>query len=70
MFVEDSDDTDNELPQIEVAKVKGPGPVVAAGADTTPGPDAHPVHSDSHKCKCAEEDKDKVFFFLSILFCF
>ena len=70
MFVEDTDDTDNKLPHTEVAEVKGPGPVVPAGAATAPDPDVHPMHSDSNKCKCAEDDKDKVFSFLSILFCF
>ena len=73
MFIEDTNDTDNKLPHIEGALVKGPGaviPEVAAGAATAPGPDAHPVHSDSDKCKCAEDYKDKVLFFLCILFCF
>ena len=70
MFIEDTDDTDNELPHIEVAEVESPGPVIPAGAAAGPDPDAHPMHSDSDKCKCAEDDKDKVFFFLSIIFCF
>ena len=76
VFVEDTHDTDDddELPHIEVAEVEGPSPVVhgvTAAAATAPDPDAHPVHSDCKKCKCAEDNKDnKLFFFLSILFCF
>ena len=73
MFIEDTHDTDNELPRIEVAEVEGPRPVVpgvTGGAAIAPDPDAHLVHSDCNKCKCTEDDKDKVFLFLSILFCF
>ena len=51
MFIEDTEDTDNELPHREVAEVKGPGPVVpmvAAGAPSALDPDCN-------KCKCAED---------------
>ena len=73
MFTEDTDETEDELPVIEVAGVEGPGPeVTAAGAAADPDAhplDAHPVHSLCDKCEGAKNDKySKVFFFLFILF--
>ena len=74
MFVEDTDDTENELPHIEVAQMECQGPVIPAAADaataaaTAPDQDARPIQSTSNECKCSEHDKDKVFFFYFILF--
>ena len=65
MFIQDTNDTDtnNELPDIEVAEVQGAGPGVAAtaAADPNPNPDAHAAYCD--KCKAGKDDK--VFFFYS-----
>ena len=71
MFVEDTNETEDELPVIKVAGVQGPGPEVAGtAADPDAHPlNAHPVHSLCNKCKAAKNNKDnEVFFFLFILF--
>ena len=60
MFIEDTDDTDNELPYIESAHVEDPDAVITEGSAT--GPDGRPMHSNSDKCKCAKDSEDKVIF--------
>ena len=64
-FIQDTNDTntDNELPDIEVAEVQcaGAGVAATAAADPKPNPDAHAAYCD--KCKAGKDDK--VFFFYS-----
>ena len=72
MFVEDKDETDDELPDIEIPDIEGPCNDVREGAAACP--DAHPVCSHSDKCECEGDNnakENKVFFysFLSF-FCF
>ena len=62
MFIEDTNDTDNELPYIEGAHVEDPCAVITEGAAAGPDPDGHPEHSDMDKCKCAKDCEDKVIF--------
>ena len=62
MFIEDTDDTDNELSYIEGAHVEDPGAVITAGAAIAPDPDACLLHYDSDKCKYAKDGEDKATF--------
>ena len=77
MFIEDTDEedthhTDNELPHIERGHVEGQGPILPAitpGAVAAAPASAAPyLDSDSDKCNCTEDSKDKVSFFLSFYF--
>ena len=75
VFMEDTDDTENELLHIEAAQMECEGPVIPSSSSSSssshshsPDQDASPIQSTSHKCKCTEHDKDKVFFSYFFLF--
>ena len=64
MFVEDKDETEDELPDIKLPDIEGPCSDVREGAATYP--DAHPVCSHSDKCECEGDNNAKeneVFFY-------
>ena len=72
MFIEDTNDTDNELPQIECGHVEGPGavlpsfPTSEAAAPATALAAENYSDSNSNKCKCPQDAK--VFSFLYYFF--
>ena len=74
MFVEDNNDTDNELPQIERGHVEGPGAVLPSFPTSEAKAPAAALATEnytdfnSNKCKCPQDAKDKVFFFSLLLF--
>ena len=72
MFLEDTHDTDNELPQTECGNVEGPGAILSffptseAAAPAAALATENYSDSNSNKCKCPQDNK--VFFFSLLLF--
>ena len=71
MFLQDNNDTNNKLPQIERGHVEGPGTVLPSfPTSEAPAPalaTENYTDSNSNKCKCPQDAKDKVFFFSLLL---